>query len=162
VVELVAWLDGPLGFLAVRDEGQGVAPEDRARIFDRFYRMAGHERIAGTGLGLPIARDLARAMGGEVDVASVPGSGSSFVLALPGPTGAESAQLRAGLAAAIAKEEVDLEERAVLRAMAAGPRPRLVSGPSRGAAPSGIDGSSRPRLRAIDGRAMRDGEDAPA
>ena len=56
-----------------------------ARIFERFYRMAAHERITGTGLGLPIARDLARTMGGELDVASQVGGGSSFVLALPGP-----------------------------------------------------------------------------
>ena len=47
--------------------------------------MAGHDRITGTGLGLPIARDLARAMGGDLVVASVPDAGSTFLLALPGP-----------------------------------------------------------------------------
>ena len=48
--------------------------------------MAGHEPVTGTGLGLPIARDLARRMGGDLDVASVPDAGSAFVLVLPGPT----------------------------------------------------------------------------
>ena len=63
--------------------------DDRPRIFERFHRLAGHERITGTGLGLPIARDLARRMGGDLEVASVPGSGSAFVLALPGPAAVE-------------------------------------------------------------------------
>ena len=61
---------GPVAIIAVRDEGPGIDAEDRARIFERFYRMADHERVTGTGLGLPIARDLARPMGGDLDVAS--------------------------------------------------------------------------------------------
>ena len=86
-VELAGWFDGSVALIAVRDGGAGIAADDRARIFERFYRMAGHDRITGTGLGLPIARDLARSMGGELAVASVPGSGSTFLLALPGPAG---------------------------------------------------------------------------
>jgi signal transduction histidine kinase len=116
-VELAAWFDGSVALVAVRDEGSGIAAGDRARIFERFYRMAGHERITGTGLGLPIARELARAMGGDLDVASVPGSGSSFVLALPGPAPAAATNLGETLERALGAEEVALEERAVLRAM---------------------------------------------
>ena len=86
-VELAGWFEGPVAVIAVRDEGPGIAPADRERIFERFYRMSDHEPITGTGLGLPIARDLARAMGGELDAASVRGVGSSFVLVLPGPAG---------------------------------------------------------------------------
>ena len=86
-VELAGWFEGPVAVIAVRDEGPGIAPTDRERIFERFYRMSDHEPITGTGLGLPIARDLARAMGGELDAASVRGVGSSFVLVLPGPAG---------------------------------------------------------------------------
>ncbi|MGP1674441.1 MAG: sensor histidine kinase, partial [Candidatus Limnocylindrales bacterium] len=86
-IELTGRFEGVVAVLAVRDEGPGVDPEDRTRIFERFYRMADHERVTGTGLGLPIARDLARAMGGDLDLASVTGIGSSFVLVLPGPTG---------------------------------------------------------------------------
>jgi signal transduction histidine kinase len=162
VVELAAWFDGPLGFLAVRDEGLGIQPEERDRIFDRFVRLAGHERITGTGLGLPIARELALAMGGALEVASVPGSGSSFVLVLPGLTGADADRLQAGLADAIAAEEVRIEERAVLRAMAAGPRPRLVMPSPTGQRDATASRPARPRLRAIDGRGTPNAGRAPA
>jgi signal transduction histidine kinase len=116
-VELAAWFDGMVALIAVRDEGPGIAPDDRARVFERFYRMAAHERITGTGLGLSIARELARAMGGDLEVASVPGSGSSFVLALPGPAPMDAAAVDATLARVLLAEEIALEERAVLRAM---------------------------------------------
>ncbi len=85
-VELAAWFDGPVAIIAVRDEGPGIGAEDRAHIFERFYRMADHERVTGTGLGLSISRDLARRMGGDLDVASRLGVGSAFVLVLPGPS----------------------------------------------------------------------------
>jgi len=117
VVEVHAWFDGSVAMVAVRDEGEGIAADDRARIFERFYRMAGHDRITGTGLGLPIARDLARAMGGDLAVASVPGSGSAFMLALPGPAVVPAAIVEAALVRALVDEELGLEERAVLRAI---------------------------------------------
>jgi len=85
-VELAGWFDGPVAIIVVRDEGPGIGSEDRAHIFERFYRMADHERVTGTGLGLAIARDLARRMGGDLDVASRLGVGSAFVLVLPGPS----------------------------------------------------------------------------
>jgi signal transduction histidine kinase len=116
-VEIAGWFDGRVALVAVRDDGAGIASEDRPRIFERFFRLPGHARITGTGLGLPIARELARAMGGELDVASVPDSGSSFVLALPGPAEVEIDVLRALLQAALAAEEIRLEEAAVVRAM---------------------------------------------
>ena len=116
-IELAGWFDGRVALIAVRDDGSGIAAEDRAQIFERFYRLPGHARITGTGLGLPIARELARAMGGWLDVASVIDSGSSFVLALPGPTDVETALLMTTLEAALAAEEIRLEEAAVIRAM---------------------------------------------
>ncbi len=119
VVELAGFFDGPVALIAVRDEGSGIVPGERDLIFDRFYRMADHVRTPGTGLGLPIARELARAMGGDLDVASVPGSGSSFILALPGPTAVDRDVLAVALVRAIATEEIRLEERAVLRAIRA-------------------------------------------
>lgn len=87
-IELTGWFDGPVAIIVVRDEGPGIGAEDRARVFERFYRMADHERVTGTGLGLSIARDLARRMGGDLDVASQLGVGSAFVLVLPGPSAA--------------------------------------------------------------------------
>ena len=75
VVELAGRFDGTDAIIAVRDEGPGIELEDLARIFEPFYRLADHRRVTGTGLGLSIARDLARAMGGDLDVASRPGTG---------------------------------------------------------------------------------------
>ena len=56
-------------------------------------------------------------MGGSLDVASVPGAGSAFVLALAGPTAIDPEVIAAALGRALAAEEVGLEERAVLRAI---------------------------------------------
>jgi signal transduction histidine kinase len=65
----------------VADEGPGIAPEDQERIFEPFETTApGGE---GIGLGLSIARRLARAMGGNIEVLSAPGEGSRFTLVLP-------------------------------------------------------------------------------
>jgi signal transduction histidine kinase len=119
-VEIHARFDGAVALVAVRDDGPGVPADDRDRIFERFHRMAAHERVTGTGLGLPIARDLARQMDGELEVASVAGDGSSFVLALPGPAGADADVVVSTLLRAIAVEEQLLEERAVRRAIEAG------------------------------------------
>jgi signal transduction histidine kinase len=116
-VEIAGWFEGLVALIAVRDDGPGIAGDDKARIFERFYRLPGHARITGTGLGLPIARELARAMGGWLDVASVLDSGSSFVLVLPGPAEVEWPVLMAAHEAALAAEEVRLEEAAVIRAM---------------------------------------------
>jgi signal transduction histidine kinase len=116
-VELAGWFDGPVALVAVRDDGPGIEHDDRGRIFERFYRGEGQDKVTGTGLGLPIARDLARAMGGDLDVASVRGSGSTFMLALPGPIPIDGATLGSILGRALAFEEVRLEERAVLAAI---------------------------------------------
>jgi len=133
-VELVGWFEGPIAVIAVRDEGPGIAPADRERIFERFYRMADHEAITGTGLGLPIARDLARAMGGELDAASLQGVGSSFVLVLPGPAGAIPAAAMADASRAALDHETDrLRTLALLRAGAAATDPDRAGHGRRGA-----------------------------
>jgi signal transduction histidine kinase len=116
-IELTARFQGSVAILAIRDEGPGIEVDDRGRIFERFYRMADHARVTGTGLGLPIARDLARAMGGELEVASLPGTGSSFILVLPGPAGSIGAVGVADAVAAAVQFEVDrLRTLAALRA----------------------------------------------
>ncbi len=66
----------------VADQGKGIAVEDQARIFEKFERVDPAEP-GGSGLGLYIARRLARAMGGDLIVDSAPGQGARFVLALP-------------------------------------------------------------------------------
>ncbi|MBX3469107.1 MAG: HAMP domain-containing protein [Planctomycetes bacterium] len=68
--------------LEVRDDGPGVPPEHRARLFSRFYRVPGSPP-GGTGLGLSIARDVVHAHGGEIGVDGAPGQGSAFWLTLP-------------------------------------------------------------------------------
>jgi signal transduction histidine kinase len=106
-VELLGRFDAADAIIAVRDEGPGIAVEDRPRIFERFYRMADHERVTGTGLGLSIARDLARAMGGDLDVASLAGTGSSFVLVFPGTGAAHDRDALAGAMADAVSFETD-------------------------------------------------------
>jgi len=69
--------------IIVADQGKGIAPEDQARIFEKFERVDPSEP-GGSGLGLYIARRLARAMGGDLTVDSALGQGARFMLTLPG------------------------------------------------------------------------------
>ena len=74
--------------LGVSDGGEGVAPEDRERIFDRFSRGASARRTRsdGAGLGLAIAGAIASAHGGSVELRDTPGGGATFVLCIPATT----------------------------------------------------------------------------
>jgi signal transduction histidine kinase len=78
---------GPLAIVAVEDRGPGVRPEDRARVFEKFYRGrdAREREDGGLGLGLAIASDIVAAHGGRlwVEDAAGPGSGARFVFTLP-------------------------------------------------------------------------------
>ena len=74
--------DGPFAVIIVADQGKGIAPENQERIFEKFERVDPTEP-GGSGLGLYIARRLARAMGGDVIVDSAPGQGARFVFSLP-------------------------------------------------------------------------------
>ncbi|WP_343520451.1 HAMP domain-containing sensor histidine kinase [Sphingomonas sp.] len=74
--------EGALGCVIVADQGKGIAPEDQAKIFEKFGRVDPAEP-GGSGLGLYIARRLARAMGGDILVDSAPDEGARFVLTLP-------------------------------------------------------------------------------
>jgi signal transduction histidine kinase len=65
--------------VSVSDSGPGIGPAERERIFRPFWSLAGD----GTGLGLPIARELAHALGGELALQSEVGKGSRFELRLP-------------------------------------------------------------------------------
>ncbi len=71
--------------IEVRDTGIGIADEDQARIFERFYRVdkARSRELGGTGLGLSIVKHLTQAFGGRVDVLSQLGAGSTFGVELP-------------------------------------------------------------------------------
>lgn len=70
--------DDPVRIL-VTDDGEGIAPADRQRIFEPFYSR----RNGGTGLGLFLSLDFVRRWGGDIVVDSAPGTGSTFEIALP-------------------------------------------------------------------------------
>ncbi|KRB79677.1 histidine kinase [Sphingomonas sp. Root710] len=74
--------EGDIAAIIVADAGDGIAPEDHERIFDRFERL-GLRDGTGSGLGLYISRRLARAMGGDLGVDSAPMHGARFVFTLP-------------------------------------------------------------------------------
>jgi two-component system, OmpR family, phosphate regulon sensor histidine kinase PhoR len=75
----------------VRDQGPGIPRHARKRIFERFYRVAVHQRSKqGIGLGLAIVRHVIKDHGGHIDVESEPGMGSAFMVYLPAaPRGAD-------------------------------------------------------------------------
>jgi signal transduction histidine kinase len=68
--------------ISVADDGPGIAPEDLAHVFDRFWR-GGKARVEGSGLGLAIARELVRAHGGRIWAESQLGKGTVFFFTLP-------------------------------------------------------------------------------
>lgn len=69
--------------ICVRDEGQGIAPEDLPHLFERFYRADSARATRGSGLGLSIARQIIAQHDGTIDVASAPGEGTTFTIRLP-------------------------------------------------------------------------------
>jgi signal transduction histidine kinase len=75
--------DGTL-MLSVTDSGPGIAERDRKRIFDPGYRGSAASGIAGSGLGLALAKRFAEEHGGTIDVLSASGNGAQFVVKLPG------------------------------------------------------------------------------
>lgn len=92
-VAVRAGREGPWIWLAVDDEGPGIAAEDHDRVFQRFWRgddvrTVGEHR---NGLGLAIVRQIAEAHGGEVKLVSAVGLGSTFALWIPATTASSSA-----------------------------------------------------------------------
>ncbi len=73
--------------LAVKDNGQGIPPEDLPHIFERFFRgdrsRARTKKGQGSGLGLAIVSELVRVRGGEIKVESLPGKGTTFTIIFP-------------------------------------------------------------------------------
>lgn len=87
--------DQGMAQVGVTDRGIGILPDDRERIFMKFYRAAG-QPPNGSGLGLYIAREIARLHGGDLILAASDADGSTFLLSLP----TEGLRQRAGVALA--------------------------------------------------------------
>jgi signal transduction histidine kinase len=69
--------------ISITDRGCGIPEAEIPHIFDRFYRAQGSSRADGTGLGLALAREITDHLGGEIQVQSRPGAGSTFSVTLP-------------------------------------------------------------------------------
>ena len=76
--------DGAGAVLEVTDTGVGIPADELPRIFDRFWRGQAAAQTSGSGIGLAIAAELARAHGGTLTAASEPGDGTRLTLTLPG------------------------------------------------------------------------------
>jgi CheY-like chemotaxis protein len=78
--------------IVVADNGPGMSQDEVGRVFERFYRGPEGGRVPGTGLGLSIVRSLVDLMGGEIEVESEPGTGTTFRVLLPrAPGGLDAA-----------------------------------------------------------------------
>jgi signal transduction histidine kinase len=94
-VTLSFYRDESRARIVVQDTGRGVAPEEVARIFQRFYRSndSGSRGSGGAGIGLAIADWIVRAHGGEITVESKVGKGSTFTVYLPAAPAGSGAPL---------------------------------------------------------------------
>lgn len=83
-IGVTAERDGDRVRIAVSDQGPGIAPRHRSRVFERFYRVDGPARVKkGSGLGLAIVKHIALSQGGDIRLESEIGAGSRFILGLP-------------------------------------------------------------------------------
>jgi signal transduction histidine kinase len=84
-ISVSLWVDGKQTSFSLTDQGIGIPAQDLERIFDRRFRSqnALSSRVDGTGLGLPMAKSIMKAHGGEITVTSNENSGSTFTVTLP-------------------------------------------------------------------------------
>lgn len=82
-VTLTLTVSGQHARVDVSDTGIGIAPQEQAAVFDRFYRVETARSTRGTGLGLSICTWIASAHGGTITLMSEPGRGSTFTVELP-------------------------------------------------------------------------------
>lgn len=93
-VEISAYVEGPFIVLNFRDNGIGIDPRHREKIFEMFERLHSPQEFEGTGIGLAIVRRAVKRMGGEVGVDSAVGQGSCFWVKLQAPDAAQQGKSR--------------------------------------------------------------------
>jgi signal transduction histidine kinase len=84
-IKIAASLRGSSLRVEVIDSGIGISADDQAKLFSKFFRAQNRatEEVGGTGLGLSITRSLVAMHGGQMEVSSTPGQGSTFAFELP-------------------------------------------------------------------------------
>jgi PAS domain S-box-containing protein len=82
-IEVRLWTEDGFAYVAVVDEGIGIAERDQELIFSPMFRAANARNVAGTGLGLAGSRGIVALMGGQISVESTLGEGSTFTIRLP-------------------------------------------------------------------------------
>ncbi len=105
IITLEAAREGTSLVVRVRDSGIGMTPEQQGRLFQRFSQADASttRRFGGTGLGLSITKAFMTMLGGQIDVQSVPGEGSTFTVRLP----ADFPEPQQDVLAQVAREELD-------------------------------------------------------
>ncbi len=83
-ITVTAGLEEQMARISISDQGPGIAPEEQERIFELYARLEQiEEKVGGTGLGLPLAKQLTEMQGGMLTLHSTPGRGSTFSVSLP-------------------------------------------------------------------------------
>lgn len=83
-IMVTAGLEDDMARISITDQGPGIAPEEQERIFELYARLEQiEEKVGGTGLGLPLAKQLTEMQGGMLTLQSTPGKGSTFTVSLP-------------------------------------------------------------------------------
>jgi signal transduction histidine kinase len=91
-ISIQVWVVQPFLWVAVSDMGIGIAPDELPFIFERFWRSERNAENKGCGLGLAIAKRLVEVQGGQIEVESELGKGSTFRFSLPLANGQSSAK----------------------------------------------------------------------
>jgi signal transduction histidine kinase len=83
-IQVSSRLGGDVFVISVRNQGERLSESERVRIFDRFYRGQNiRHQVAGTGMGLPVAREILLAHGGDVYLRSSDERGTEFIMTIP-------------------------------------------------------------------------------